>query len=81
VSAYREMIRVALARAGRIGMNPDHVEAYMRLEHGTLDALSPAQFRAEVETAAACVLASSDSDNARLAWSFGLGPKPEGGNK
>lgn len=69
---YGKMIRETLAKVGRIGTNPMHVEAYMRLEHDTLDGLSPAQFRREVEIGAECAAASSPADNDRLARSFGL---------
>ena len=69
---YETMIREALAKLGRIGTNPTHVEAYMRLENGTLDGLSKAAFRREVEISAQCVAESTDADNDRLARSFGL---------
>ena len=37
VSMYEQMIREAMARLGRIGeQDPAIVEAWMRLEHGTL---------------------------------------------
>jgi len=51
--------------------DPRHVEAYMRLEHGTLDRLSPRQFAADVKMAVACI----DADPAmaeRLAQSYGF---------
>lgn len=51
------------------------IEAWMRLEHGTLDALSPAQFRREVKVAIACIDATTPAENAALARSFGLEPK------
>jgi hypothetical protein len=34
--------------------DPAHVEAWMRLEYGTLDALSPARFAAEVSQRRGC---------------------------
>lgn len=85
MSAYRDMIREDLAATGNIGLNPDWVEAHMRCEHPTLDALSPAAFRAEVRAAAECVRECDDDFNARLAWTQGCGPKPaaraEGGRE
>jgi hypothetical protein len=70
---YTQMIREALAAQGRIGVNPLHVEAWMRVEHGTLDHLSPSRFRSEVRTATACMDASTIDTNNRLAQSYGLG--------
>ena len=68
---YTQMIREVLAKMGRIGTNPHHVEAWMRLERGTLDALSPAQFRHEVSMAVACCDASTPAENEALAESYG----------
>jgi hypothetical protein len=51
--------------------NAAHVEAYMRLERGTLDSLTAQQFAREVRMACACI----DADPcmaSRLAASFGL---------
>ncbi len=51
--------------------DPRHVEAFMRLEYGTLDALGPEHFRREVNMACLCI----DADEAaaeRLAQSYGL---------
>lgn len=51
--------------------DPRHVEAYMRDFLGTLDHLSPAQFRAEVRLAAACT-EENPAAAERLALSYGL---------
>lgn len=52
-------------------VDPRHVEAYMRLEHGTLDALSREQWAAEVAIAVALI--NEDPAGAeRLAESYGL---------
>lgn len=51
--------------------NAAHIEAFMRLEHSTLDGLSREQFASEVRIACECI----DADPAmapRLAASFGL---------
>lgn len=51
---------------------PPLVEAWMRLQHPTLDALSPRQFRREVEVALGCIAEAGLEESARLAESFGL---------
>lgn len=73
MSAYRDLIREAMARAGRVGSaDPRWAEAWMRLERGCLDGLSPAQFQHETEIALECIAASTASENESLAASFGL---------
>jgi hypothetical protein len=69
---YQQMIREDLATLGRLGTNPAHVEGWMRSEHSTLDGLSRAQFREEVEIAAQCVNDAGPGMSAALASSFGL---------
>ena len=61
--SYKTMIREHAALLGFAGTDPAHIEAWMRVEHGTLDALSPAQFRAEVLVAIDCVCAAASADN------------------
>lgn len=69
---YAKMIREDMARLGRVGAHdPAHVEAWMRLECGTLDGLSPGRFRSEVAIAMECCDADPAA-SARLAESFGL---------
>ena len=71
---YQQTIRETMARLGRVGAaDPRHIEAWMRLEHSTLDALSPAQFSAEVSEALNCIAASTPAENQSLADSFGFG--------
>lgn len=65
--AYLDLILSATTRH-----NPRHVEAFMRAEHGTLDALSPGAFRAEALAAAACVDQAGFDFSEKLAQSFGL---------
>lgn len=73
MSLYQQYIREDMAELGRIGAHePRVVEAWMRLEHGTLDALSKAAFRREVATAIACADASTPAENQSLATSYGL---------
>ena len=52
-------------------IQPRHVEAYMRLEHGTLDKLSAAQFRRSIIEAEQCVVADHNMAE-RLAQSYGI---------
>jgi hypothetical protein len=68
---YQRVIREILAQLGRIGVDPRHVEAWMRLEHSTLDGLSRGQFRAEVLAALDCIDADPHASE-RLALSYGL---------
>lgn len=49
-----------------------HVEAYMRVEHDTLDWISASRFAAEVRIACACVDAGGTEMAERIARSFGL---------
>ena len=56
---YRNLIRESAARHGCVGANASHIEAWMRLEHGTLDGLSAAVFHAEVGAALLCIDAAT----------------------
>lgn len=67
---YRDFIREILSAAGR-SEDLRCVEAYMRLEFGTLDALSTAQFQKACLDAADCV-AADPAQAVALADSFGL---------
>ena len=69
---YHTMIREEMARIGRVGAYPPHeVEAFMRLEHPTLDALSASQFRAEVATSLARLDTMDATERAAFADSMG----------
>jgi hypothetical protein len=68
---YQQMIRQELAHEGHIGLDPRHVEAWMRLEHGTLDALSGIEFQQEVAAVVDCILVDGPASE-RLAQSYGL---------
>ena len=72
LSGYQQTIRETAARLGLVGVNPRHVEAWMRLEHPTLDGLSRSRFRDEVEVAIACIDRAGDDRSESLARSFGL---------
>ena len=70
MSPYRQMIAAIMAESGR-ETEPVIVEAWMRSEHPTLDALSPAEFRAEAIIAAD--MADADPELSRyVADSMGL---------
>ena len=79
---YHEMIegilRAADAESIRLGngpipswLAPAHVESWMRLEHGTLDALSRDSFMREALVGIACAQAAGMEDADRLAASCG----------
>ena len=69
---YRNIIKKSLAAINRTDIDPRHAEAYIRLEHSTLDGLSAEKFRQECEIAAACVDEGGISAAEFLAESFGL---------
>ncbi len=48
-----------------------HIEAYMRIEHGTLDHLTPRRFASEVAFCKQCVDMSIE-DAEKLALSYGF---------
>jgi len=70
---YAPLIRETLARQGRIGTNPYHVEAWMRLVYGTLDALGGAEWQRAVREAVQCLDAVTTQENGALADTYGLG--------
>lgn len=71
-SLYANTIREELARQGKIGTDPRHIEAYMRLEHPTLDGLAREQFAQEVSVGIACVEEGGIAAAESCAQSFGL---------
>jgi hypothetical protein len=71
-SPYYERIKGYLSLLGREQVDPRHVEAYMRLEHPTLDGLTKYGFTQEVKIALQCIDASTPEDNESCAQSFGL---------
>ena len=68
---YRETIRQDLARLGHVGMDPRAVEAWMRLEHSTLDGLDKRRWLSEIKVAVQCIKAAPEQ-SARLIRSMGL---------
>ena len=69
---YDQTIKEEVARQGFIGLDPRHVEAWMRLEHSTLDGLSKAQFSKEVGTCIVCIQEAGYLASEELAKSFGM---------
>jgi len=73
MSIYQESIREELARNGYIGKyDPRHIEAYMRLEHSTLDGLDLNQFRSEIEISRQCIEEGGADIAEDCAKSFGI---------
>jgi hypothetical protein len=72
--AYQARIAKILDASGfaAAGVTPRHAEAWMRLEHGTLDALSSTAFVGEVIAAARCTVQAGAEHSDALASSFGL---------
>lgn len=72
-SHYQQRIRMRLAETGHVGKyEPRHIEAYMRVEHGTLDGMDRQQFNADIEIARQCVDAGGVDAAELLAESYGL---------
>lgn len=72
--SYQQIIRESAGRLGCIGVDPRHVEAWMRAEWGTLDARPRADFdRYTREIFDAHQMGAVDpADSERLARSYGL---------
>jgi len=68
---YTTRIERDLAALG-LRADPRHVEAWMRLEHSTLDWMDAARFRSEVRIAVECIRAASAEQTSDLARSLGL---------
>jgi len=72
MKTYQETITEMTELLGRPDVDARHIEGYMRVEHATLDGLSPLQFLLEVEIGIACVDADGIINAERNAQSFGL---------
>lgn len=66
---YQQLIKELLD--GR-DYDPRHIEAYMRVEYGTLDHLSREDFQHEVEVCIVCIDAGGKGQAELLARSYGL---------
>ena len=69
---YNDFIRTRLSKMGHVGVNPNWVEAFMRLEHPTLDGLSSRQFDAEIRIAVECIQLGGEDTARACAESFAL---------
>ena len=65
-------IATHLSSLKRTEIQPRYIEAYMRIEHPTLDALSKSQFRKEILISIACFDIDGIDNAEALALSFGL---------
>jgi hypothetical protein len=72
VTYYQGIIQARLVRLRRTDIDPRHVEGWMRLEHGTLDALTPRRFAREVQISVDCVDEAGIDRSEELAISYGL---------
>jgi len=54
------------------GYDPRHIEAMMRVDHSTLDHLTPSQFEHEARFAALCVAEGGTAFAEKVALSFGM---------
>jgi hypothetical protein len=69
--SYRKMIEEITEAYPGIETNPAHIEAWMRSARGTLDALSPEDFRKDVLEALCCAR-MYPAESAALAATYGL---------
>jgi len=70
---YQDSIKEQLEKMGYEGKyDPRHIEAYMRLDHSTLDGLSKKQFTYEVEVCRRCVDFEGAEEAEALAKTYGL---------
>ena len=71
MSFYEHAIAESLHDQGLPAHPPRLIEAWMRVELGTLDALTRDRFDEEVRIGADCVARDLESSE-KLAWSYGL---------
>ena len=72
MTTYQRIIAQILRSLGRSDILPAHVEGYMRVAHGCLDALSPRQFADEVRASVDAVDEGGVDMADDLARSYGL---------
>jgi hypothetical protein len=71
--SYQSIISEILSSTGHAGQyHPHQIEAYMRLQYGTLDHLSRQQFVEEVELCRACIDEDGPENAEKLADTYGL---------
>lgn len=70
---YERIIREILAETGHLGQyDPRHIEAYMRVQYGTLDHLTREQFRDDMAIARECVDLDGVRNAEDAAISYGM---------
>ena len=69
---YQPLIREIAATQGHIGIDPRHVEGWMRVARGPLDGLSRPEFELEVAISIQCIKSSTLTTSEQLALSYGL---------
>jgi len=67
MTMYRDLIKRLAPE-----YDPRHIEAYIRVEHSTLDHLTPERFRAEVRIARLCIDEGGREMAEQCARSFGF---------
>lgn len=72
MSYYQRLIAQRLVTLKREDVDPRHVEGWMRIQHGTLDALSAEAFAVEVRICVDCVDEAGIDRSDELAQSYGL---------
>lgn len=70
-NGYQCFISEVLRSMGRTDINPAHVEAYLRLKHGTLDSLSRDGFKNDIPTMVKTI-DHNPAEAVALAKSYGL---------
>ena len=68
---YQKIIKRFLEQQGSKA-DPRHVEAWMRLQYGTLDSLLASEVESEVKIAVACIDHGGLEHSEELAQSYGL---------
>lgn len=71
MSLYADSIQEILDEMGREA-DPRHIEAYIRLEHSTMDHLSAQRLRLETQVALGCIDLEGTEIAESLAKSYGL---------
>ena len=69
---YENVIIKTLAAISITGFDPRHIEAWMRLEYGTLDHISGNRWNSEVKMAIDCIREAGIDRSESLAHSYGL---------
>ena len=73
MSIYQKSIKENLKAMGlEKNYDPRHIEAYIRIEHDTLNGLSPAVWKREINIATECINVGGVEHAEGLAQSFGL---------